>query len=344
MSSPFNAASDRREFLKMGVKTGLATGAILAMADSVIAQQRDTGDGVPKRPLGKSGAEVSIVALGGHHIGQVGKKSGDDEAVRLIHRAIDEGITFFDNCWDYHDGYSEELMGKGIEDRRERVFLMTKVCDRDYEGAKKQLDESLKRLRTDHLDLWQFHEMVYDNDPDWVFEKGGIRAALEAQQAGKVKHIGFTGHKDPSIHLKMLAKPQQWASAQMPINVCDYHFRSFLHQVATKCNEVGTGVIGMKCMGGGNGNLPRSGVVMGEECLRFALSQPISSIVTGMLNDRDLDQALKVARGFKPLTADEQSAILAKTKDVAGDGRYELFKTAKEFDGPYHRKQHGFAV
>ena len=343
MSSPLDFASDRREFLKMGVKTSLATGAILAMADSVFAQQRDTGEGIPKRPLGKSGVEVSIVSLGGHHIGQVGKKDEDD-AVRLMHRAIDEGITFFDNCWDYHEGYSEELMGRGIEDRRERVFLMTKVCDRDYEGAKKQLDESLKRLRIDHIDLWQFHEMVYDNDPDWVFEKGGIRAAREAQQAGKVKHIGFTGHKDPSIHLKMLDKPQQWAAAQMPINVCDYHFRSFLHQVATECNKVGTGVIGMKCMGGGDGALPKSGIVTGEECLRFALSQPVASIVTGILNDRDLDQAVKAARGFKPLTADEQSAILAKTKEVAGDGRYELFKTAKEFDGPYHRKQHGFAV
>ncbi|QDV72315.1 aldo/keto reductase [Botrimarina mediterranea] len=343
MPSPFDSASDRREFLKLGVKTSLATGAILAMADDVFAQQRDTGAGVPKRPLGKSGAEVSIVSLGGHHIGQVGKKDEDD-AIRLMHRAIDEGVTFLDNAWDYHEGYSEELMGKGIEDRRDRVFLMTKVCDRDYEGAKKQLDESLKRLRTDHIDLWQFHEMVYDNDPDWVFDKGGIRAALEAQQAGKVKHIGFTGHKDPSIHLKMLGKPQQWASAQMPINVCDYHFRSFLHKVATECNKVGTGVIGMKCMGGGNGKLPRSGVVTGEECLHFALSQPVASVVTGMLNDRDLDQALKVARHFKPLSADEQSAILAKTKDVAADGRYELFKTSKEFDGPYHRKQHGFAV
>lgn len=331
-------STDRRTFLR----SSLAGGLILAMADRLFAQQSEGSAGVPLRPLGQSGAKVAIVALGGHHIGQVGKRDGERAAIRLMHRAIDEGVTFFDNAWDYHDGYSEELMGKAIADRRDKVFLMTKVCDRDYEGAKRQLDQSLRRLQTDHVDLWQYHEIVYDNDPDWVFDKGGIRAGREALESGKIKHLGFTGHKDPRIHLKMLDKPQQWAASQMPINVCDYYFRSFLHQVATVCNEVGTGVIGMKCMGGGNGRLPRTGLVTGEECLHFALSQPVSSVVTGITSDADLDQALRVARDFKPLSSDRQSAILAKVEQVAGDGRHELFKTTKNFDGSYHRKQHGF--
>ncbi|MCO6046775.1 aldo/keto reductase [Aeoliella sp. ICT_H6.2] len=332
--------TDRRQFLH----TGMVSGALLAMANEVFAQQRDDGAGLPKRQLGKNGPLVSVFGLGGHHIGQLGKREGDPAAVKLMHRALDEGLTFFDNAWDYHDGYSEQLMGKAIADRRDKVFLMTKVCDRDYEGAKRQLDESLQRLQTDVIDLWQFHEMVYDNDPDWVFEKGGIRAAREAVKAGKVRYIGFTGHKDPSIHLKMLNKPQAWTSSQMPINVCDYFFRSFLHQVAPQCQAQGTGVIAMKTMGGGAGNIPNSTGVSHPDCLRFALSQPVSTAVTGMTSDRDLDQALEVGRNFQPLSAKEQAAMLAKVEEVAADGRHELFKTTKNFDGGYHRKQHGFAT
>lgn len=331
---------DRRQFLS----AGLASTALVALGQQLFAQQRGSSNGLPTRPLGDGGPQVSVFGLGGHHIGQMGKKEGDAAAVKLMHRALDEGVTFFDNCWDYHQGYSEELMGKAINDRRDKVFLMTKVCDRDYEGAKQQLDESLKRLQTDVIDLWQFHEMVYDNDPDWVFDKGGIRAAREALAAGKVRYIGFTGHKDPSIHLKMLNKPQAWTSAQMPINVCDYFFRSFLHEVAPECHEQGVGVIAMKCLGGGSGKIPSATDVSYEDCLRFALSQPVSTVVTGMVNDRDLDQALRIGRGFEPLTAGEQSKMLAKVREVAADGRHELFKTAKDFDGPYHREQHGFAT
>jgi aryl-alcohol dehydrogenase-like predicted oxidoreductase len=332
--------TDRRSFLK----TSMATGAMLALADQVFSQQRDHADGLPKRPLGTSGAEVSIIALGGHHIGQVGKRDSDQAAIRIMHEAIGNGVTFFDNCWDYHDGYSEELMGKAIQDRRDNVFLMTKVCNRDYEGARKNLEESLRRLQTDVIDLWQFHEMVYDNDPDWVFDRGGIRAAREALETGKVRYIGFTGHKDPSIHLAMLNKPQQWASAQMPINVCDYFFRSFLHRVVPQCHQQGTGVIGMKGLGGGRGNIPRSGLVSAADCIRFALSQPISALVVGMTSQRDLSEAIEIARGFKPLSVEEQATLLDTVKDVAADGRHELFKTSKQFDGPYHRQQHGFAL
>jgi predicted aldo/keto reductase-like oxidoreductase len=187
--------------------------------------------------------------------------------------------------------------------------------------------------------------MVYDNDPDWVFERGGIKAALEAQRAGKVRYIGFTGHKDPSIHLKMLNKPHPWASVQMPINVCDYFFRSFLHGVVPQCIEQDAAVLGMKSLGGGiDGKIPASGLVTAKECIRFSLSQPVSSLVVGIRNDRDLDQALSVARDFKPLDRREQQAILNKVKLAAGDGRHELFKTSKNFDGSYHRKQHGFAT
>jgi predicted aldo/keto reductase-like oxidoreductase len=331
---------NRRSFLHAGV----AASVVFSLADQLLAQQTDDGTGLPKRPLGKTGVDVSILCLGGWHIGQASRDDGEAAAIRLMHQAIDNGLTFFDNCWDYHDGYSEELMGKAIRDRRNKVFLMTKVCNRDYKGALANLDESLRRLQTDHLDLWQFHEMVYDNDPDWVFERGGIKAALEAQQAGKVRHIGFTGHKDPSIHLKMLEKPQPWASAQMPINVCDYFFRSFLHRVVPQCIAQGVGVIGMKSLGGGQGSIPASGLVTHRECIHFALSQPISALVVGLRNERDLQQALDVGRNFKPLAPEQQAAVLEKVKLVAGDGRLELFKTSKDFDGPYHRTQHGFSV
>jgi predicted aldo/keto reductase-like oxidoreductase len=336
-----STSPSRRDFLQASV----AAGAALSLGSSLLAAQKNDGQAVPVRPLGKTGVDVSILCLGGWHIGQAGKDDGDDAAVRLMHRCIDEGITFFDNCWDYHDGYAEEVMGKAIQDRRDKVFLMTKNCERDYKGSLKCLDDSLRRLRTDVIDLWQFHEMVYDNDPDWVFEQGGMKAALEAQQAGKVRFIGFTGHKDPSIHLKMLHKPYAWASAQMPINVCDYFFRSFQHQVMPECLKQGTAVIGMKSLGGGiQGKIPSSGLVTAKECIAFALSQPISSLVVGLRNERDVNQALEVGRNFKPLTVDEQQALLAKVRDEAGDGRHELFKTSKEFDGPHHRKQHGFKL
>lgn len=334
-------ALNRRTFLQ----TGAVSGVMLQLASQLFAAQQDTGTGLPQRPLGGTGENVSILCLGGWHIGKAAIDDGENDAVKLMHRAIDEGLTFFDNCWDYHDGYSEEIMGKAIEDRRDRVFLMTKVCNRDYQGARSHLDDSLRRLKTDRLDLWQFHEMVYDNDPDWVFERGGIKAALEAQKAGKVRYIGFTGHKDPAIHLKMLNKPHNWAAVQMPINVCDYFFRSFLHGVVPQCIAQNAGVLGMKSLGGGmDGKVPASGLATAKECIHFALSQPVSSLVVGIRNERDLQQALEVGRNFHPLTAAEQSAILEKVKVAAGDGRHELFKTSKQFDGPYHRRQHGFSV
>jgi uncharacterized protein len=332
--------TSRRQFM---TRASLAASAA-ALAEQVIAQtSAASATGMPSRVLGKTGQRVSIVCLGGWHIGSV---KDDNEAVRIMHAAIDEGINFFDNAWDYHDGRSEEVMGKALamDGRRSKVFLMTKNCERDYAGSMKDLEESLRRLRTDHIDLWQFHEMVYDNDPDWVFDKGGLKAALEAQKAGKVRFIGFTGHKDPRIHLKMLAKPYAWDTAQMPINIMDAHYRSFQKEVVPVCLSKKVGVIGMKGLAGGatEGRLPTKAGVTVEECYRFCLSLPVSAQVMGITTMEHLKQNVQLARNFKPMPAAEKGALLSKVKEEAGDGRHELFKSTKFYDGPHHRKQHDF--
>lgn len=325
----------RREFL--------LTAAAAAIAEDVVAQTRGaSATGMPTRPLGKTGQQVSILALGGWHIGAV---KDEAEAIRIMHTAIDEGLTFFDNAWDYHDGGSEERMGRALSGgKRNKVFLMTKNCERDYAGSMKDLDDSLRRMKTDHIDLWQFHEMVYDNDPDWVFEKGGLKAALEAKKAGKVRFIGFTGHKDPLIHLKMLAKPHPWDSAQMPINVCDYFYRSFQKQVVPVAQQKGVGVIGMKGLAGGTGRLIEKMGLTADQCFRYCLSLPITSQVVGITTMAQLKADIAMARNFKPMADAEKNALLAKVKDEASDGRHELFKSTKTFDGPHHRKQHGFEL
>lgn len=328
----------RREFIA-------TTASVAALAEQVLAQTSASAAGIPTRVLGRTGQRVSIICLGGWHIGAV---KDEKEAIRIMHAAIDEGVNFFDNAWDYHNGHSEQLMGKALamDGRRKKVFLMTKNCERDYAGSMKDLDESLRRLQTDHLDLWQFHEMVYDNDPDWVFEKGGIKAALEAQKAGKVRYIGFTGHKDPRIHLKMLAKPHPWDTAQMPINVMDAHYRSFQKEVVPVCLKKNVGVIGMKGLAGGHpqGRLIEKMGLTADECYRFCLSLPVASQVVGITTMAQLKQDVALARAFKPMPDAEKNALISKVKDSAGDGRHELFKSAKDFDGPHHRKQHDFAV
>ncbi|MCH7666540.1 MAG: aldo/keto reductase [Acidobacteria bacterium] len=241
----------RRKFLKNSVAGATA----LSLGAQLIAQTTDAqATGVPTRPLGKTGVNVSILCLGGWHIGSI---QDEREAIKIMHTAIDEGITFFDSAWDYHDGGSEEIIGKGLQGggRRDKVFLMTKNCNRDYEGSMRCLEDSLRRFKTDRLDLWQFHEIVYDNDPDWVFEKGGIKAAIEAQKAGKVRFIGFTGHKDPRIQKDMFDKPYDWDTVQMPINVMDAHYRSFQKEVVPVCLNKNVGVIGMKSLGGSPGRV-----------------------------------------------------------------------------------------
>jgi uncharacterized protein len=332
--------ASRREFMQAA--TVLASAA--ALADEVLGQTSSaSGTGLPTRVLGRTGERVSILCLGGWHIGAV---KDDGEAIRIMHAAVGEGLTFFDNAWDYHDGRAEEIMGKALasDGRRKKVFLMTKNCERDYAGSMKDLEDSLRRLQTDYLDLWQFHEMVYDNDPDWVFEKGGLRAALEAKKQGKVRFIGFTGHKDPIIHLKMLNKPHDWDSAQMPINVLDAHYRSFQQEVVPVCLQKKVGVIGMKGLAGGypQGTLLEEVGLTATECYRYALSLPITSQVVGITSMEQLKEDIALARDFTPMSKQDQHALIARVKDVAGDGRFETFKSTKQFDGSHHRKQHGF--
>ncbi len=336
------AKSSRRQF----VQSAGAVMSAAALAKQVMAQTSSaSATGLPTRVLGRTGQRVSIICLGGWHIGSV---QDDAEAVRIMHAAIDGGLTFFDNAWDYHDGRSEEVMGKALamDGKRAKVFLMTKNCERDYAGSMRNLEESLRRLKTDHLDLWQFHENNYDNDPDWVFDKGGMKAALEAQKQGKVRFIGFTGHKDPRIHLKMLSKPHDWDTAQMPINVCDAFFRSFQKEVVPVCLRKNVGVIGMKGLAGGatQGRLIAEMGLTADECYRYCLSLPVTAQVLGITTMDQLKADIAMARNFKPMTTAEMNALRDRVREHGTDGRHELFKSTQFFDGPYHRKQHGFAL
>jgi aryl-alcohol dehydrogenase-like predicted oxidoreductase len=324
----------RREFLR----TTLAGAAALGLSGAVAAE--DSSKELPTRPLGRTGVRVPIICLGGWHIGAVKDPA---EAIKIMHAAVDHGLTFFDNAWDYHDGKSEEIMGQALAQNgyRQKVFLMTKNCERDAQGTRKNLEDSLRRLRTDVIDLWQFHEINYDNDPDWVIEKGGLAEALKAQKEGKVRFLGFTGHKDPRIHVRMLGK-HKWDTVQMPINVCDYFYRSFARQVVPEAIRQGTAPLGMKSLGGGQpGRLVASRVCSADEAIRYALSQDIVSLVTGIDSMKVLEQNLGIARGFKPMSEEQQKSLRDKVKEAAGDGRHERFKSTQFFDGVHHQKQHG---
>ena len=335
-------ASSRRQFFR----TSFGGAALTTLAAEAMAQQ--PGDGVPTRKLGRTDQQVSVLGLGGAHIGILGRKKDEKEAIRVMHAAIDEGVTFFDNAWTYNGGYSEEVMGKALKGgKRRKVFLMTKNSGRDYKFARKCLEDSLRRLQTDYLDLWQFHEINYDNDPDWVFDRGGLKAALEAQKEGKVRFIGFTGHKDPRIHLKMLNKGYDWATAQMPINVMDYFYRSFQKEVVPVCLNRNVGVIGMKSLGGGNvnqGAIPANTSLTPADCLRFALNLPITCVVRGWVSAEQMMADVRTAREFKPLSAAEKARILALAEPVAGDGRYERFKSTQQYDDRLYREMHGFPL
>lgn len=322
----------RRNFLQAAIASVTAAG----FGSDVLAQQKPSPSGIPTRPLGKTGERVSIVGLGGFHIGIVKER----ESLAIIHEAIDEGMTFFDNSWDYNDGRSEELMGKGLSTggRRDKVFLMTKVCARDYEGARQHLEDSLRRLKTDRIDLWQFHMINWDVDPDWIFDKGALKCALEAKKAGKIRYIGFTGHRDYNHHLKMLSKPYEWDSVQMPINVLDAHYRSFQKQVVPECTKRKIGVIGMKALAGGV--IPSRLKLPAEVCRRFALSLPISTLVCGIQSRDNLRQDLALAKNFKPIIGTDLEELLAKTAEPGKDGKLEAFKTTA-YSTPYHSKQHG---
>jgi predicted aldo/keto reductase-like oxidoreductase len=300
-----------------------------------------TKGAVPTRPLGRAGVEVSILGLGGYHLGLTKTAS---EATRIIHEAIEAGVTFLDNAWEYHDGVSEERMGRAIEGRRERVFLMTKVCThgRDRQTAMRQLEQSLRRLKTDYLDLWQVHEVVYHNDPERHFARGGVIEALEqAKREGKVRFVGFTGHKDPSIHLRMLDRGFPFDACQLPLNCFDATFRSFELEVLPELNRLGIAPIGMKSFGG-EAAMIRKRAVGAAEALRYAMSLPVATTVSGIDSLRVWRQNLRLAQGFKPMTAREMENLRRRCREHAGDGRFELYKTSAKHEGPVGRRQHGF--
>tara|TARA_Y100000588_G_scaffold261743_1_gene276333 strand:+ start:4544 stop:5461 length:918 start_codon:yes stop_codon:yes gene_type:complete len=297
---------------------------------------------LPVRELGKTGVHVSIVGFGGGH--SVRPDIDEQMTVRLIQSSIDEGMTFMDNAWEYHDGEAERRMGIALKGRRDQVTLMTKVCGRDRKTAEEQLHESLRRLQTDVIDVWQFHEINYDNDPDLVFQPGGaLEAAVASREAGKVRFIGFTGHKSPHILQRMLDQDFDWDTCQMPINVADAHFRSFQKEILPELNRRNIGVIGMKSLGG-RGQLVTEAGFTAEACRRYALSLPIDVLVCGIQSPEDLKQDVDMARSFSAMSAAEALEMEEQVYDQAADGRHEWFKTTQHFDSQYHRDQHGFPV
>ena len=292
---------------------------------------------IPYHILGHTGEEVSIIGIGGYHLGLM---DDEKESIRVVRTALDSGINFLDNSWDYNGGASEIRMGKALRDGyRQKAFLMTKIDGHDKKTAQKQIEESLRRLQTDTIDLLQHHEVIRMSDPEKIFAPGGALAAvLEAKKAGKIRYIGFTGHKNPEIHLKMLKTADehgfQFDTVQMPLNVMDAHFNSFEKLVLPVLVQKNIGALGMKPIGAGV--ILDSGTVTAVECLRYALSLPASVVITGCDSLAVLNQAIELAANFKPLTAAERSALLAKTASAALKGRYEQYKTTTDYDSTGH--------
>ncbi|MBD2437412.1 aldo/keto reductase [Nostoc sp. FACHB-110] len=338
----------RRDLLKAASASGLGAVGMAAasgLSKSALAQNQTPPNQTKKgemiyRTLGKTGEQVSVIGLGGHHIG---RPKDEAEGIKLIRAAIDRGINFMDNSWDYHNGGSEMRMGKALRDGyRQKVFLMTKIDGRTKKEAAKQIDESLKRLQTDRIDLLQHHEVIRMEDPDRIFAPGGaMEAVLEAQKAGKIRYIGFTGHKDPLVHLRMLDVAAQnnfrFDTVQMPLNVMDAHFRSFERQVLPRLVNDRIGVLGMKSMG--DQNILKSNVVKPIECLHYAMNLPTSTVITGIERMEILDQAFEAARTFKPMSQEQVQALLNRTRQAALKGQYELFKTTSQFDSTAHNPE-----
>ncbi len=309
----------------------------MGAASSVTAQ---TGN-VPRRPLGKTGLEVSALGLGGFHLGSAKDQA---TATEIVHQAMDAGVNFFDNCWEYHEGTSEERLGIALQGVRKNAVLMTKVCThgRNKAVAMRMLEESLRRLRTDYLDVWQIHEVVYFNDPDLIFAPDGAAEALvQAKKEGKVRFVGFTGHKDPEIHLKMLSHNFPFDTVQMPLNCFDATFRSFETQVLPEVVRRGLAPLGMKSMGG-SGEMIKWGAVTAKEALTYAMSLPVATTISGIESLEVLHQNLEIARGFQPLSAEQLSSLRERCRQDASDGRLELFKTTTKYDGAEGRKQHNY--
>jgi aryl-alcohol dehydrogenase-like predicted oxidoreductase len=331
----------RRDLLKAASTSGLVVAALAAVKEigqPALAQGKPTQAQIKKgemlyRTLGRTGEQVSVIGLGGHHIG---RPRDEQDGIRLIHSAIDRGINFMDNSWDYHNGGSEIRMGKALQGGyRDKVLLMTKIDGRTKAEATKQINESLKRLQSDRIDLLQHHEIIRMEDADRIFAPGGaMEAVVEAQKAGKIRYIGFTGHKDPLVHLRMLEVAAQnnfrFDTVQMPLNVMDAHFRSFEKQVLPILVKNQIGVLGMKSMG--DPYILKSNTVKPIECLHYAMNLPTSTVITGFENMQLLDQALEAVRTFKPMSQEQVQALLNKTRTAAAKGQYELFKTTSQFD------------
>jgi uncharacterized protein len=299
---------------------------------------------IPMRPFGRhSDVKISALGLGGHHIGQAADQR---TAINIVHGAIDGGVTFFDNCWEYHRGKTENWMGAALKGRRDKVFLMTKVCTHGRDGslAMQMLEQSLNRLQTDHLDLWQVHGVVFENDPELFIRAGGAAEALrKAKEQGKVRFFGFTGHKRPEVHLAMLNVGFEWDAVQMPLNPFDSHFLSFEQGVLPELNKRGVAALGMKPIGG-NGDMVKKGAITAEQALRYAMSLPVTTTITGMETMEVLQQNLLIAQGFTPYTDDQMRAIREQVKMPAADGRFEPYKTSLRYDNPEARLAHNYPL
>jgi aryl-alcohol dehydrogenase-like predicted oxidoreductase len=318
----------RREFLGKAIYGAVTASAGLTALrpGSLLAG----GPDIPRRTLGKTGEKVSMVCLGGYHIGVPRERA---EGIRIIEAAVDRGINFLDNSDDYHDGESEIRMGKAIRGKRQQVFLMTKPHPRDKKGAMRSLDESLRRLQVDYLDLWQFHEIVYETDPDWVFSpNGAIEAAYLAKKQGKVRYVGFTGHHNPAYHLKMLAKPYEWDTVQMPLNVMDPHYRSFENHVLPELKKRSIGVIAMKPLA--SGQVLKAKVVPPIEALHYSMSLPVSTVCAGCDSMEILEQTVRAAVTFKPKAETEMASLRERTRPFGVTGQYEPFKSTTAYNAP----------
>jgi len=296
------------------------------------------------REFGRSGVRVSALACGGHHLGD---PTDEKIATQIVHELLDGGVTFFDNCWEYHRGKCEEWLGAALKGKRDRVFLMTKVCThgRDKALAMKMLEESLNRLQTDHLDLWQVHGVVFENDPDLFIRPNGAAEALrEAKQQGKVRFVGFTGHKDPNVHLKMLATGFPFDSVQMPLNPFDANFElSFEKLVLPELNRRNIAALGMKPICGTAAPVKQS-LITAEELLRYAMSLPVTTTITGMDNLDVARQALRVAQNFQPMSESEKQAMRDRVRPYSLDARFEPYKVSLKFDNPEARLAHDFPL
>ncbi len=311
---------DRRDFLKATATTAAAWSLV---GSHGYAEKRN---GMPYRKLGKTGEMVSLLGIGGYHIGQ--KKLSDKDSIAIMRTAVDEGVNFFDNAWKYNGGRSEEVMGKALKDGyRDQVYLMTKVTGRDALTAQQQLEDSLRRLDVDVIDLWQFHEVVISDEPYKIYHEGVIEVALKAREQGKIRHIGFTGHRFPDIHSEMIDRGFDWETVQMPLNILDHHFRSFEREILPKAIEKEIGVIAMKTLGGSPGQIPaKAKLATVAECLRYAMTLPVSTVVSGIDSMDYLKQNLATTKNFTPMTEEERAEILSRTQEIARDGEYEPYK------------------